>query len=715
MKNRQPTVTLGSLLIVGALLAPGCVEEEPAEVTVEVPGEGIPSDDAAGEPMGGAPDEDAPEATERFVDVPADRGLGEIVTPEPRTCEANTSPRWSLDLVRVAGRVTLDGGLRPGSEGELGRGEEGRLVFTDVTTGKRYNAPLRVEGGEEVYDTELFAGRYDVTLERVNGEQDCYWGCPLTRLEAAFDPTTARSMDFDLASAWVTVSVRLDGGPVPEEGGRDARGHLLFREQGAQARIAAPLPSTGEATAEVRLIEGVTYDALWVTGGRWSDPVSPRSLPLGIAELGSVTPVPGVERLEFDVSTVEVSGEVTLAGEALPDDGILDGAPRATLYFSRAGEFAYEDQRFAAVTLGEQGRARFQARLFPGAYKAWILTEDDARQDALPEHADATLCGGGAPACVVSADAPAELALDVDPEVSARFRVEPERVQVVGRVVWEGEPSPGQEDAPYAGHIRFVHRDSGYSSSGTVRASGAFSVGLRPGEVYDVQLLGNNPHGFAVLARGVVAEPEVELELRARVVRLQGEVLVNGAPMPDKGWSGDPRAHLRLIGVDADAGEYLGRVDLDLGHEGRARFDALVLEGEYEVRLVTLWEGRAIWEFEQDVLPRGVKAIGVVDAREGVEHLLDVSVRRVQGAVALDGAVPTTTTGWEAMLRLTPEEDLGYPFWAPLSQEGEFDLLLYEGNYAAEIGLRTDLGWDAEAYASDGPFGRTWLGPLCVE
>ncbi|MEO1266478.1 MAG: hypothetical protein AAFX99_00175 [Myxococcota bacterium] len=688
-----------------SIAAVGCLDEEEGFPLVEQP-----YDDATMCGSTTCEDHSEPDETATLVGATEEMPVPNDVDVVVSVC--STELNWSLNGVHVSGQLTTNGTNRSSLSpvGTLNHRGDGRLVFTDTQTGIRYEAPLEVEGDIETYDTTLFAGRYDVTLEYVNEEQDCYWGCPLALLGREMRLAHTQTLDFDVRLAPLNGLLTLDGERIPEET-YDNIGLVYFIERETGIEFSAPV--TEDATFQIALVEGFDYEAYWVVGSRWYPSTGLDGMS-GVASLGAFTG--GPEQMEFNAETVEVSGVLTVAGEVMPDDGLLDGRPRGRLYFSRSdlGDMDRWSRIRSAVSLGEQGQATFDIRLFKGEYTALFQASEADEQDALPPLMQTTACGGeGMTDCVFS-----DPALHHTIRLDVHMATSDEEAIIHGRLELEGEVSPAidERDVPYAGHITFIDRNGGYHQT-SISPEGLFAVHLDPAATYSVVLHGNAPRGVTTLAKEFVAEPNADVTFRARVVRLQGEVRVNGSTMHDNGADHfDSRGTLELIGpIDPELPPYvLGQIDIDLGRQGAARFETMVLAGKYHARVSTVHQGRAIDEYSQDVLPRGVGEIGVMDIEEPMDEVnVDLNVKRVHGFITSGHTTTTTNPNHRPMLRLTPEDGLGFPVWTALSPEGRFELWLFEGNYIAELGLRNERGWDSDT--SEAPFGRTYLGEFCVD
>ena len=90
--------------------------------------------------------------------------------------------------------------------------------------------------------------------------------------------------------------------------------------------------------------------------------------------------------LNLALRTVQVTGELRTSRGPLPDDEILDGHGRGSVYFIRNGESAPGNGRSGVgVALGETGPAHFETTLWAGHYEVGVMSHPAVNQSVLPD------------------------------------------------------------------------------------------------------------------------------------------------------------------------------------------------------------------------------------------------------------------------------------------------------------------------------------------
>ena len=141
---------------------------------------------------------------------------------------------------------------------------------------------------------------------------------------------------------------------------------------------------TGAATYTDLLFSG-TYDVFLDTQSSSYQDVLP---PSTTALLGQNTSITGNPTRDFNAGVVQVSGNVTLNGSAMPDNG--SGA-------SDRGYIRFVDTGTGETTsfpLGDTGAASYTDPLFSGTYDVFLNCRDSFYQNVLPPGATTRLAEG---------------------------------------------------------------------------------------------------------------------------------------------------------------------------------------------------------------------------------------------------------------------------------------------------------------------------------
>jgi hypothetical protein len=339
----------------------------------------------------------------------------------------------------------------------------------------------------------------------------------------------------------------------------------------------------------------------------------------GVSGTGGIVDCEGIDPsqsgvLDLDLAAVTVTGAVTLAGNALPDEA----GSRGALLFQTA-----DGRSSARVELGSTGAKNYALRLPPGIYE--VSLEANAELCAWP-NAPNMPCGGGR--LVSRAALRTDGVLDVDIPV----------VSVSGNVTLEGS---GLSETAKRGAVLFTASDSEAGGSVALPATGpaGYRINLLPG-TYDVTFAGDPtectgelppavPCNSGTLRSAVVLTSSRVLDLDLPTVRVTGMLTLNGTPPNTQPGT---RGQLSFAG---DTGAPV--LTKPFVPSGAASYEVLLLPGEYDVSYVpspVLCDGT--------FLPSMPCVGGTIRAEQDLsaDGVLDVDVRAVTvtGAVTLNGA-----------------------------------------------------------------------------
>ncbi len=221
--------------------------------------------------------------------------------------------------------------------------------------------------------------------------------------------------------------------------------------------------------------------------------------------------------LDVDLTSVRVSGQVTLQGAAAPV-----GTSRGTLSFLLAGT-----SRAVTVSLPTSGPATFSAHLFTGNYRISFTKSSDCRADALP-------CGTQVLREAYPLTASGALDLDVK---AMPFPDAGVPITVSGEVTVSGAAMP---DATATRGTLELRREGTAIASAPLGTTGraTYSVQVPPG-TYDVALRGPTscaagqplPCHASVRRKALVVATSGSFNLDVQVMTVSGEVKANGAPL----------------------------------------------------------------------------------------------------------------------------------------------------------------------------------------
>ena len=347
--------------------------------------------------------------------------------------------------------------------------------------------------------------------------------------------------DFDLEVVDLRVQLALGGEPVPE----GARGSLFFRDVLSGYGASVELPEAGTAEVQLPLYTG-TYQVEWHhPGGQAVEGLPATSqivesaleveagsirgaVPLDLAqgeplrEEAEAGPEASDSRQEIDESGARWSGELTVNGEPLPQ-----GAEASLHFISLEPGLSHQVEISARGTVEAPD---FATHLEPGRYRVEVST-----------------AGGGAPQALPQGRYVVMPELEV-PEEGGRHDLDLRVVRLHGEILVGGAQMPdnGVELAEGASTTRgslhlidlddptlVTHVDLG--PAGAAR----YDVALFPGR-YRVELQGRFPSAQdsipplnQPIEQALEVGADATRDFDVEVVTLQGELTLNGQPMPE--------------------------------------------------------------------------------------------------------------------------------------------------------------------------------------
>lgn len=493
---------------------------------------------------------------------------------------ASGALNYDLSMITVSGAVTVNGS-QMANDGRLDGQERGVVVFVDKETGSSIEAPIG-EQGAATYSVPLFAGTFDINI-RCGQEfaQDVLPSGQTARLSENTALNQSGSLNFDVGVIEVTGAITVNGGQMPNDGRFDGqdRGAVQFTDEVTGSTIMADVGEMGPGTYRTPLLTG-RYKISFQSNAEFAQDVLPPSartvLNPGIDLLTSGS-------LGFDLPVVNISGQITVNGGQMANDGRLDGQERGSLVLTEQATGSS-----IVTALGETGAATYQTTAFAGTYDVALMAGRIFAQDVLPPAMITQLQSG------LSLTASGALNYDVSV------------ITVTGRVRLNGGevPTDTRQDGQDRAEVVFTDLVSGQSIQVGVGENGSatYQTPLFSGR-YDVNLQAGTesaqgvlPGGQrALLARGQDLNASGNLDFDVRTHRLYGQITVNGGQMPNDGrLDGQGRGQLNLVSKDTgSAGSF------SLGETGAASFDVRIFEGGYDLYL------QAGAEFAQDVLPHG--------------------------------------------------------------------------------------------------------------
>jgi hypothetical protein len=489
--------------------------------------------------------------------------------------------------------------------------------------------------------------------------------------------TKDTSIDFDPKTVAVSGTVTLDGKAMPDNGlsTTQQRGYLRFVRQDSGKTISVPLGNQGAASYQTTLYAG-RYDVeLDPRGSSYQD-----ALPAYRIVLARDVDLAGASKtLDYDLSTITITGAVTLNGKQLADNGQSTTQQRGYLRFHRA-----DAASSISAALGNKGAASYSLRVYKGLYRVTLEPRGASYQDVLPA------------LTIVLKDS-------LDLQKSATWNFDPKTVTVTGKVELDGKPlaDNGASSTQQRGYLRFIRADSASSLSvalgnkgaatySVVLFAGTHGVTLEPrGSSYQDVL----PPYVLPLAQSVAINTNTTLDYAPQTVQVTGAVTKNGKAMPDNGQSTtQQRGYLRFSLRGAGSS-----LPVALGNKGAASYTARIFRGRYDVQL----EPRSA--SYQDALPpyQTVLARDVnLTASASAAKSFDAKTAQISGVVTKNGVVMPdngqSTTQQRGYLRFI-DFSSGSTYSVALGNKGAaaYATELYLGLHGVELEPRSSSYQDA--------------------
>jgi len=407
-----------------------------------------------------------------------------------------------VDLATVAlqGRLTADGAGLGEDPGVLTFAVSGPVADDEAPAG--WSTRVDATGA---YATRLLRGRYDAAWSPsvpCDGARARPTPCLGATLREGVDLSADGVLDLALSSVELTGRLTVDGAPLPS--GSDYGGALRFVD--GERSLDVPL-SAARSSYTVTLPRG-TYRLAWAPAGFACDGRRPADGPCLGSDLrdGFRAEADGV--LDVDVPVVQLSGRVTVDGEA------LSGAAFGSLVFA-----APDAEAEAGLVVPMPPDGQYAVSLPPGAVRVSYAGEASRCAEAtqLP-------CVGGA---LLERDVSSDGVLDVDIDA----------VRVSGNVtVASMAPAEGARGA------LMLIRDDDAAVSLPVASSGpaAFAATVIAGD-YELAWApapgcdADGRHGPCMagpLGRTLPLRSDGALDVDVPLVRLRGRVTLAGAPLP---------------------------------------------------------------------------------------------------------------------------------------------------------------------------------------
>jgi len=460
--------------------------------------------------------------------------------------------------------------------------------------------------------------------------------------------TSDQTLDVDLKTWFLSGTVTLDGGVLPDDPMGYRRADIAFVEVNTGDRLDVSLNATGPAAYNVELYEG-TYRIL-IDSDDTDQTVLPKQETVAAMEFL----LESDQTLNIDLRPITVTGTVTLNGGLMPDDP--SGYRRGDVVFvSRRTGYRMD------IPLGATGPAVYSAWVYPDSYDI-LVDSDDTSQVVLP---------------VLEMRARERLEI----LTGSILDLDVQTVQITGTVTRNGAVLPDEPNLYRRGEITFQRLDTsdridwsvGAEGDGTYSAylyAGDYAVGFDSDDTSQAVL----PHQDLVLIdqRDLSADGWLDLDLE--VVTASCLVTQNGGVLPD-----DPNLYSRGDVTFSRRGE---RLDMSVGGSGPGALDVELYAGVYDIGFDSNDTSQAVLPQQEIMLLRDY------DLSSSRTVNLDLKVVTISGAVTLNGAqMPDDPYGYRRGDVRFRRLDTGYFLDIPIEATGPatYTTGLYAGKYNLEF------------------------------
>lgn len=464
---------------------------------------------------------------------------------------------FDIDIpsIQVTGAVTLNGQAMPSASTT-----RGSLSFA-LLGGGAASVGLK-QSGAASYQLAILPGTYDISFEG-NGAacgSSSLAGVPCNsgKLRAAVALNSSGALDVDVPAVHVTGAVTLNGGAFS----LSSAGNVTLALSGGGAASSATI-GAGRNQYDLTVLPG-TYEIDWSAASGICNPSTPPPEPCNGGALRAGVSLTQSGALDVDVKSVQLTGQVTVNGQAMPSESRSRGAVTFAPVDSSGGASS-----FTTAPFGSSGAARYAVSLFPGTY--------DVVYDANP-----ALCGSSTPPGVPCNGGTLRSAVGLTQ--GGALDLDLSLVQVTGAVTLNGAALPAASQS--RGSIAFVSGDSssvavGLGSSG----AGNYGVSLLAG-TYRIdyqanpQLCGgSSASAFPCVGGPLRAAQSLTqngaLDLDVPAIEVTGNVTLNGQAMPDASTSRGSIAFTSEPGRDS--------ISLGLSASGAAQYQVTLMPGRYAI------------------------------------------------------------------------------------------------------------------------------------
>ncbi len=496
-----------------------------------------------------------------------------------KTCDlepikADTVLNVNMKTAICRGEVTLNGQQMPDNSDTYYRGA---VKFINMETGQSLDGWVGLEGKGGQYEVELVKGLYKVQFVPYNVEGNDLPKIDI-QLKESLEITGSEDTvvnNFNINTSKVSGAVTINGLQMKDiSDDHYSRGIMKVIRLDTGDTLTYTLPPKGAATYSFDLYEG-EYKVMLMPEVYRKNPIPHYNIALD----ASYKLAAGTVTKNFNVNTVEISGEMKINGTQMPDSTYAD--------FSRGELHLIQKECDPSVAttskkcelslpLGATGKATYSTTVYEGNYKVLILPTKDSlmKKNVIP------------PMTAVVGD---DIVIDSSSAGIKNFNID--TVTVSGEVTIN-ETAMEDNDSVSRGKIRFVNKDTqdylsrSFSESGPARYERTLYKAH-----YKVLLLPNEHEGNDITKLDVVLDDDFHMNSSSSTLSKSfnineytfgGSIKINGEKMKDNTHSsGERRGVIHFYNLST--GDH--REDI-IWANGEEKFFTFLYAGDYKVVII---------------------------------------------------------------------------------------------------------------------------------
>jgi len=300
---------------------------------------------------------------------------GGVILKRDLLVNSNISHSFNFNSVKISGEITLNHSTMPDNR-DPNRAKRGQLVFTEKESGLTSSVIIDATGKAH-YSKWIYVSNYDIALWAEDKEYQNAIPEGKVMLAENLKVNMNEEKNFNITVSRVTGAIALNSSRMPDDTNSygEHRGYIRFFDKKTASWYNYGIGDSGEASYNL-LLYNSHYD---ITFSGVSENEQD-AVPEGEVMLAKDLDVSNNMSMDFDLKTAVVSGRVTLNHSTMPNDAIVDGAPRGYLSFVNKDTGKRQN-----LSIEETGEAYYEVTLYQSPYNIIFEGNHSDRQNVLPE------------------------------------------------------------------------------------------------------------------------------------------------------------------------------------------------------------------------------------------------------------------------------------------------------------------------------------------